>query len=189
MFRFTTRLRDPNTFLYNTGPITGLDSKTWNKRQFYSVTRVEGEDVTAYGATRAHKHHLKTRVLARDLPCPPCNIGPRSTPDYDKLGQAAVHTLHGDIKVFAGQRRDGFYVDLGSTFDLGDLRPFENLHVISTPAAKGVDATATLNIHTIAIQVPIKDLAKRRPQADRPDEQAGHNRRVERGQPAEGPDD
>ncbi len=62
--------------------------------------------------------------------------------------------------MFAGQRQDGFYVDLGSTFDLADLRPFQNLHLISTPAAKGVDATATLNIHTIAIQVPIKDLVK-----------------------------
>jgi hypothetical protein len=62
--------------------------------------------------------------------------------------------------VFAGQRQDGFYVDLGAIFDLGDLRPFQNLHLIPTPAAKGVDATATLNIHTIAIQVPISDLVK-----------------------------
>ena len=38
-FRFTTELRDPNTFLYNTGPILSLDSPNWNSRQFYSVTR------------------------------------------------------------------------------------------------------------------------------------------------------
>ncbi len=46
VFRFETRLRNPNTFLYNTGPITSLDSRNWNKRQFYSVTRVEGDDTT-----------------------------------------------------------------------------------------------------------------------------------------------
>jgi hypothetical protein len=64
--------------------------------------------------------------------------------------------------VFAGQRLDGFYVDLGAIFDLGDLRPFQNLHLIPSAAAPGVDATKTLNIHTIALQVPISDLTRNR---------------------------
>src|SRR2546425_12747588 len=37
-FRFTTHLRNEDTFLYNTGPIESLDSANWNRRQFYSVT-------------------------------------------------------------------------------------------------------------------------------------------------------
>ena len=53
------------------------------------------------------------RCWARDLPCPPCNIGPRSTPNYPSLANAAIADLGGGIKVFAGQRLDGFYVDLG----------------------------------------------------------------------------
>ncbi len=43
----------------------------------------------------------------------------------------------GGEKVFAGQRNDGFYVDLGSIFDLGDLRPFQNLHLIPTAGGAG----------------------------------------------------
>jgi hypothetical protein len=164
VFNFQTQLRNPNTFLYNTGPITSLQSKNWNKRQFFSVTRVDGPDTTAYGAAthghREHKPKLKTRVLGRGLACPPCNIGPRSTPNYANLGQAAVHDLPGAIKVFAGQRLDGFYVDLGAIFDLGDLRPFQNLHLIPTAAAPAVDATKALNIHTIAIQIPISQLTR-----------------------------
>ena len=39
-FRFTTENRSDDTFLYNTGPITALDSANWNRRQFYSVTKV-----------------------------------------------------------------------------------------------------------------------------------------------------
>jgi hypothetical protein len=92
------------------------------------------------------------------LACPPCNIGPRSTPDYAALGAAAVHKLSSGEVVFAGQRNDPFFVDLGSIFDLGDLRPFENLQLIPTAAAPGVDATKALNIHSIAIQVPISEL-------------------------------
>ena len=65
VFRFSTRLRNTETFLYNTGPITSLASPNWNKRQFYSVTRVEGDDTTAYGAANnGHRHRpkLRTRV-------------------------------------------------------------------------------------------------------------------------------
>ena len=143
-FRFTTELADPDTFLYNTGPITSLNSKNWNRRQTYSVTRV-----TAGGST----------VLAEGLSCPPCNIGPLSTPNYAALAQSAVHELDGRIRVFAGQRAEGFYVDLGAIFDLGDLRPFENLHAqygmhVFSGSAAGVNATAQLNVHSIAIQVP-----------------------------------
>jgi len=167
VFRFVTRLRDENTFLYNTGPITSLGSPNWNKRQFYSVTRVEGHDTTLYGtgahtngSGKHHHHELKVRELGHGLACPPCNIGPRSTPNYPELGQAAAHSLSGGVRVFAGQRLDGFYVDLGAIFDLADLRPFQNLHLIPSAAAPGVDATKTLNIHSIAIQVPISDLTR-----------------------------
>src|SRR5215470_3489218 len=39
-FHFQTTLQTPNTFLYNTGPISSLDDPNFNKRQFYSVTTV-----------------------------------------------------------------------------------------------------------------------------------------------------
>ena len=35
-FTFRTDVRNPNTFLYNTGPITSLDSPNFNVRQFYT---------------------------------------------------------------------------------------------------------------------------------------------------------
>jgi hypothetical protein len=125
-FRFNTTVRDPDTFLYNVGPIESLDSPNWNRVQTYSVSGPSG-------------------TLGSGLACPPCNIGPLSTPDYPGLAAAAVHSLGGGISVFAGQRAEAFYVDLGAIFDLGDLRPF----------AAGVNATNHLNVHSIAIQVPI----------------------------------
>jgi Domain of unknown function (DUF4331) len=142
-FQFNTQLRNADTFLYNTGPIGSLDDPNWNKRQFYSVTRSAGRDCS---------------VLGESLPCPPCNIGPRSTPNYHALAAAAVQSLPSGEVVFAGQRNEPFFVDLGAIFDLGDLRPFQNLHLIPTPAASGVDATKAANVHTIAIQVPIASL-------------------------------
>jgi hypothetical protein len=143
-FRFRTEVKNPNTFLYNTGPITSLDSPSWNRRQLYTVTMQVGED---------------DAILGRDLASPPCNIGPRSTPSYSSLAQSAVHDLAGGHgKVFAGQRQEGFYVDLGSIFDLGALRPFQKFHLIPLPSAAGVNGTKNLNVHTIALQVPRSDL-------------------------------
>jgi hypothetical protein len=147
-FNFKTEVRDPGTFLYNVGPILSLDSADWNRRQFYTVTLIEG---------------WKQTVLASGLACPPCNIGPLSTPHYPGLAQAAVHSLRDGARVFAGQRAEGFYVDLGAIFDLGDLRPFEQDHAhyglpVLKKMAAGVNATNEKNVHTIALQVPISSL-------------------------------
>jgi hypothetical protein len=131
--------------LYNTGPIRSLNDPNWNKRQLYSLARVKNGHET---------------VLAEALASPPCNIGPFSTPQYDALAEAAVHHLPTGEKVFAGQRAEGFYVDLGSVFDLVDLRPFQNLHVNPLAAAAGVDGTNRLNVHTMAIQVPKRMLTR-----------------------------
>ncbi len=47
-FDFTTKVRNPGTFLYNTGPITGIGDATWNRPQYYKVTRIEkGQGVRA----------------------------------------------------------------------------------------------------------------------------------------------
>jgi Domain of unknown function (DUF4331) len=144
-FRFHTTVRDPDTFLYNTGPIESLNSANWNRVQTYSVS-------------------VNGRSLGSGLACPPCNIGPLSTPDYPSLAAAAVHSLGGGISVFAGQRAEAFYVDLGAIFDLGDLRPFENLHATfglpKLPKADGVNATNHVNVHSIAIQVPISAVTR-----------------------------
>jgi len=148
-FEFQTEIRNPNTFLYNTGPITSLDDPNWNRRQFFTVTRTD-----YHGARKTEK------VLGQHLASPPCNIGPRSTPNYPALAQAAIHDLADGQKVFAGQRRDGFYVDLGSIFDLGALRPVQNLHLIPMAATMGVDAIQNFSVHTLALQIPITLLTR-----------------------------
>ena len=149
-FRFRTELANERTFLYNTGPIESLDSENWNRKQFYSVTRVDSQG--------------KSTVLAKKVPCPPCNIGPVSIPDYGKLAKDAVYKLANGERVFAGQRADGFFVDLGAIFDLGTLRPLQNLHVIGRTLAEegadGVNALDRMNVHSIALQIPLAEVRR-----------------------------
>src|SRR5262245_14677227 len=142
-FRFKSAIANRNTFLYNTGPIPRLDASAFNVKQTYSVTRV-----TSQGS----------QVLGTNIPTPPVNIGPRSTPNYAALADEAVTSLPGGIKVFAGQRDDPFFVDLGSVFDLAGLRPLNSLHLIPLANAAGVDGVGGYNTHTIAIQIPTAQL-------------------------------
>ena len=147
-FHFTTKVRNANTFLYNTGPITKITDKTWNRPQFYSVIRQE--------------RGRGPEILARGLAVPPVNVGVRSTPDYAHFTADATYKLKGERRVFAGQRAEGFFADLGSIFDLAALRPFQAAHLIPSAAAVGVNGTQGLNVHTIALQVPISDLTRNR---------------------------
>jgi hypothetical protein len=124
-----------------------LTDPSWNVKQFYSVTKVLGP-----------RRSGTPTVLGTNLSTPPVNIGPRSTPNYTQLANAAINNLSDGSIVFAGQRDEAFYVDLGSIFDLATLRPFQNLHLIPTPAAPGVDTTKGFSVHTIAIQVSKKQL-------------------------------
>src|SRR5436190_1841349 len=103
-FRFYTVSTIPESFLYNNGPITALTGSgaaLWNRQQKYELIRTNGEDVRT--------------LLGRDFIVPPCNIGPLSTPNYATLASGAVQPFnaHGySGTVFAGQRAEGFSVDL-----------------------------------------------------------------------------
>jgi hypothetical protein len=165
-FRFETVNNIPTSFLYNDGPITALTppspSSTWNRQQTYSLTRVDwhpNDDEPSY---------VK---LGTGLLCPPCNIGPLSTPNYATLAASAIHSVANrdlSAKVFVGQRAEGFYVDLGAVFDLGDLRPFAGAHVGGAAAGlmngmPGVNSTADVNVHSLALQIPTAQLTRQIP--------------------------
>ena len=141
-WRFNTVVRNPNTFLYNTGPITDINDPDFNYRQFYDLF------VTRNGVRQQ---------IGSQLAVPPVHIGPKSTPNYEAVAAQAIHDV-GNIKTFAGQRDDPFFIDVGAAFDLFTLRPFNDLHAIPGPKAPGVDQLAGMNIHTLGVQVPISDL-------------------------------
>lgn len=137
--RFKTKILNTDTFLYNTGPITSIKDKNFNIQQLYSLTEI--------------KKGKKT-VLGTDISTPPVNVGPKSTPNYEDLAKQAVFSCNGGIKVFAGQRDDPFFVDLGSVFDLLTIRG----GVPAGFSSGGIDGLGGFNCQTIAIQVPIKRL-------------------------------
>ena len=142
VFDFETEYTIPDSFLYSGyGPIEdasdpqGAPFAPANVQQTYSVTMNEEE-------------------LGSGLNVPPDNIGPRTTPDYGSYAADGIHELDGEVTVFAGQRDDPFFADLGAIFDLAGLRPFNQAHLIPLPTAPGQDALSSFNVKSIALQVP-----------------------------------
>ena len=117
-------------------PITALDgagSEGLGLRQTYTVTMVRGD---------------KRTVIGNGLFAVPSNVGPRTMPDYEDLTSQGIYELDGGARVFAGQRDDPFYIDLGAVFDTLNLRD------------PGTDMLSGFNVHTIALEVPASWLTK-----------------------------
>lgn len=140
-FRLTsqTTVSNDQTFLYNTGPITTNTSANWNRYQ--TVTVVEEVSGTTF---------------LSDARTAPVNIGGKSTPDYEALFQEAVH-INGDVKIFAGQTDDAFFVDL-QVFDLLTLRGQDAPIGYSDNGNRAVDSLAGFNVHSLVIELPITDV-------------------------------
>ena len=135
---FATEIVNPDSFLYTSGPIDSLDSPNLNIRQTYTLSEGRGGVLTE---------------IASGLMTPPVNIGPKSTPDYEALASEAVAEVGEGITVFAGQRDDPFWVDLGGVGDLLTIRQLPG-------NAGGVDDLAGLNVQTLAIQAPVEQLTR-----------------------------
>jgi hypothetical protein len=83
---------------------------------------------------------------------PPDNIGPRSTPNYHALAMKGVTPLPGGGLVFAGQRDDPFFGDVGAIFDLLAFRKGTGAD------GGGKNFLAGYAVHSIALQIPISQL-------------------------------
>jgi hypothetical protein len=168
-YRFKFRDKYENggsSFLYALPGVASIDDPKLLQKQFYDVERLSYGYAKSASASkkgkkgkrhaRKHKkskgkHRSKRRVLrsvrtiARNIPVAPNNVGPKTIPNYSKVANEAITELPGGGKVFAGQRDDPFFVDLGATFDGINLEG---------RAGRGVDDLAGYGVHSIVLQVP-----------------------------------
>jgi hypothetical protein len=184
-FQFNTKIRASGTFLNYLGPVTSLttDGSTVdngsnvnpniNRYQTFTLTMAtprpatstgQGGGVFAFiGSADEQKSTAQQAVvqqtLAQNVIVPPPNVGETTTPNYAALADRAIHTVPGTgIRVFAGQRDDAFFIDLGGIFDLLQVRPFRTLSALPNSRVNrttAADSLAGFNVHAIALEVPI----------------------------------
>src|SRR3954470_987565 len=137
-FRFKTKVRNPDSFLYALPGVTSIADRKLNVVQTYSVTR----------ESYRKGHRTGAKAIARGIPVAPNNVGPKTIPDYAGVAAAAIKPLKGGGKVFAGQADDPFFVDLGTAFDAINIRSGTG------NAGGGKDDLAGYNVHSVVLQVP-----------------------------------
>src|SRR2546423_4094447 len=120
-------------------PIQGNNSPNQNIVQTYTLTRESLQNGSI----------VSSKVLGTKLHSPPDNVGPKTTPGYEKTAESTIRNLPGGGKVFAGQRDDPFFASLGRIFDTVNL----------TGAGLGnkgggVDDLAGYAVHSTVLQVP-----------------------------------
>jgi uncharacterized protein DUF4331 len=140
LWKFKTNVRNPNSFLY-AGPGTqDFNDPGLNVIQRYDLIR----QALKHGTVKHSKR------VAHKLPVAPSNIGPKTFPNYQNFVDQSIKTLDDGTKVFAGQRDDPFFVDLGATFDAINLR------VGTGNRGQGKDDLSGYSTSATVLQIPEK---------------------------------
>ncbi|GJL54885.1 MAG: hypothetical protein NPIRA02_20170 [Nitrospirales bacterium] len=147
---------NPNIAVSELQGITALDgpgSEGLTRRQTYTVTEVQGKK-------------RKRLFRGQRLVAVPSNVGPATMPNYEDLAAQGIYKdSSSGIRVFAGQRAETFYIDLGAVFDTVNLRrpvPALTEDEDANDAANpfGINRFSGSNINSIAIEVPITRIIK-----------------------------
>ena len=144
LFKFRTDLRRPGSFLYSLPGVTSVNNDGLNLFQRYDVFRERLRRGRVINRTR----------IGRQLPVAPSNVGPKTFPDYEALTRQAIRRLSGGRTVFAGQRDDPFFVDLGATFDALNIRR------ATGNEGAGKDDFSGLSTQSIVLRVPQSQLTR-----------------------------
>ena len=138
--------------LIQAGSVSDLNAPALNVNESYTVTVVRGDRRTGAAAAVTN---AATGSATFDKPTD--NIGTKTIPDY--AAYAAKHLYAINIpgcatpgRLFVGQRKDPFAVDLGVIFDLVNAP----LSVVTSPAAinAGIDDLANKNVTALELEVP-----------------------------------
>jgi hypothetical protein len=130
------------------------DNANLNVVESYTLSLVRGgRAVTITDADTGSKSFSK----------PADNIGQKTLPDYAAYAAAQVHNIKipgcGVGKVFVGQRKDSFVVNLSETFDLVNIA-----HPVGEAFANaGRDDLASSNVTALELEVPIGCLVAKDP--------------------------
>ncbi len=133
--------------LVQAGPITAGNSAASNVRESYTLSMVTGDRRTGLSRPVTRGGGVTTFDKPVDF------IGTKTLPDYAAYAAQFVYDI--DIpgcatrgRVFVGQRKDPFVVNLGEVFDLVNLNPLG-------PEDGGGDDLADKNVTALCLELPI----------------------------------
>jgi len=165
-FRFSSETRPALGSI--TGPIPFIGNPNIGIAALQGIKTLDGagsEGITrrqTYTVTEVRNGRRTPLFKGQKLVAVPSNVGPFTMPDYEDLASQGIYE-DGNMRVFAGQRAETFYIDLGAVFDTVNLRrPVPALTQAEDADDSvdpfGINRFSGFNIHTIAIELPISQV-------------------------------
>jgi hypothetical protein len=149
-WQFTSRFRNPDSFLAYVPPVRSIDDQNINFVQTYDLWK-----------DRYHHGQLVgSHLVGDDLPVAPDNTGPKTFPDYPAVADGAIRGISGGGKSFVGPVDDPFFVDLGSVFDGINIDKPGRPGIGLGNQGGGKDDVAGYNTHSFVLQVPKSDVTR-----------------------------
>lgn len=138
------------------GPITTAQSAVANFQETFTLTQIDGDRRSGL-----RQSVVKTDGGSATFEKPFDNIGSKTFPDYAGYANQFIHTANfpgcsTPGRVFVGQRKEGFAVNLGKVFDLVNIVPVDGTSFpggITQSTANNI--IADKNVTTLALELPI----------------------------------
>ncbi|HTH48469.1 MAG TPA: DUF4331 domain-containing protein [Candidatus Limnocylindria bacterium] len=129
------------------GAVTAGDTSALNVEQSYTLSIIKGARRTGTTTPVLNPKDGTTKFIK-----PQDNVGNKTFPAYDAYADSYIYeiALPGTDKkgkVFVGQRKDPFVVNLGETFDLVNLNPLG-------PVDGAKDTLADKNVTALCLEIP-----------------------------------
>jgi hypothetical protein len=148
---FTTRFRNPNSFLYAAPTVDSINDPDLNLFQTYDLYK---ETYNRNGRM------VGSRKIANDAPVVPDNVGPKTIPNFAQVEAGGVTPLRGGGKTIVTPANDAFFVDLGAVFDGVNIDRPGRPNIGLGNQGGGKDDVAGYNTKSFVLQVPEREVTR-----------------------------
>jgi hypothetical protein len=150
-WKFKTRYRNPDSFLYAAPQVTSVKDPDINLVQTYDL----------YKETyNKHRRLVDVKRIANDAPVVPDNVGPKTIPNFAQVEAGGVTHLKGGGRTIVTPADDAFFVDLGTIFDGINIDKPGRPNIGLGNQGGGKDDVAGYNTKSFVLQVPEREVTR-----------------------------
>jgi hypothetical protein len=150
-WKFKTRFRKPDSFLYAAPTVDSVRDPDLNLVQTYDLYKERYDE---------HRRLVSVKRIAHNAPVVPDNVGPKTMPNFAQVEAGGVTPLRGGGKTFVGPADDAFFVDLGVIFDGINLDKPGRPAIGLGNQGGGKDDVAGYNTKSFVLQVPERQVTR-----------------------------
>ena len=150
-WKFTTRFRNPNSFLYAAPTVDSVNDPDINLVQTYDLYK------ETYNKNR---RLVGSKRIVSNAPVVPDNVGPKTIPNYAQVEAGGVVPVKGGGRTIVAPADDAFFVDLGAIFDGVNIDKPGRPNIGLGNQGGGKDEVAGYNTKSFVLQVPEREVTR-----------------------------